>query len=1350
MEFKASYHQTRLWFIDSFEAGKLYESSPIYHNMPLIFHLKGKIIPSLLEKSINAVVKRHGVLRTRIITRDNEPFQVIEPGIAITMEYLKAQHAGDAVDLAIKFAQKAFILEKDILIRASIINISGEEALFVLGIHHIIADQYSLTLITNEIFAHYSAFVKEEIPGIPPVTAHYADFSQWQYGLTDEMLDPILYYWKKILKGPLQPLELPTDRPRAAIHIYHEGHQPFKLEGPLTAKIAQFQQHANTTKESILLTVFKILLSKYSGQEEIIVGISDPNRNQSGLEQIVGPIANLLVLRSFLDESQTFCRFEEDIRAAIQDARKYKDIPFEKLDQELKPPKDMSRTVFFDVLFEFRKKNHVEVEISPEGLDIDVIETNLGYGKYDLNLLFQEDNEDNTANSITGYLVYNRDYYDDISITMLINHYIQLLTYSLENTQDKISDLNFLTGHEKERIMHEFNTTPVEFPRDKTIAQLFTDQVEKKPSRIAVIGSSVYNYNVETLRATSLQITYRQLNETSNRLAVRLKEKRVGADTITALTVERSLEMIIGILAILKVGGAYLPIDPYYPFERIQFMLKDSRARILLNENLELEIIKSNERSECTRQIESMSSSSPVQPHHLAYVIYTSGTTGRPKGALIEHRNVIQLLFHDSFRFNFGTSDTWTLFHSYCFDFSVWEMYGALLYGGKLIIIPRIVAMDTRRFLEVLQKHRVTILNQTPSAFYRLSDEELKQSTPMLALKYVIFGGEALNPGKLKAWQVRYPGTRLINMFGITETTVHVTYKDITARDIELSSSNIGKSLPTLTLYIVDKQRNLVPIGVPGEMIVGGSGVCRGYLNRPELTNKSFRRSRNPFSKGFLAAGGIFYQTGDLARMLNNGEIIYLGRIDKQVKIRGHRIELGEIENRLLCYGPVKDAVVIDRKDKNGDNYLCAYVVLHMPGAEVSQDVLQPVRTSEIRNYLLKRLPDYMIPAYYVILDRIPLTGNGKIDRNALPAPEIAVGSDYVAPRNEVETGIVYILSEILGIEKSRISVRANFFDIGINSVSLLKLAHRISEEFRIDFPISTLFINPTVEEVVEDMKKGYNPGASRRAVLLNNKKADRNLFLLSADGRIYIFKELAMLLEGHFNVYGILARGIMETGKLPETRQEMLDDFIAEMKFVQPEGPYLLGGYCFGAIMSYEITRILEDRKNEITKLIFLDEPAVMSEFVLDRLVRIRWQRRCENIIDVIKKVIKSVKPVKSVKMKFGRESLTAAQEENTAKPGVMPVMPEDLEARRLEVDKNYRRLFGNMLIFTRTLRTTPILVVKTQGSEKDPDPRWNPKTIARLTNKNTEVVNTSGDHFNMFDNPHVSVLARQLIEKI
>jgi len=1141
------------------------------------------------------------------------------------------------------------------------------------------------------------------------LSAHYADFSKWQYEFSDEIVDQLLFYWKRKLKGKLQPLQLPTDKPRARIHTFHDGNRQFKIDKHLFDIIEKFCHRNKTLKYLVLLAAFKILLYRYSNQEEILVGISEENRNQPGLEYIVGPIANLLVLRSFLDGQANFLKVLKNLEKTVAEAQKYKDIPFERLDTELKLPKDMSRTAFFDVLFQYDEKPK---EVIVQGkLEIKIMETNLGYGKYDLNLLLIEN-----MNSISGFLVFNSDYYNQSTIARFITHYINLLKDSLENPHRQISALHFLTEKEKNQLLYDFNAAKTGFPRDKTIHQLFAEQSERTPGHVASVGKSLGTENTGPLANVNVflplpnnQIAYRELNEKSNRLSQWLKEKGVGPDTIVGIKVKRSVEMIIAFLGILKAGGAYLPIDEEYPRERIDYMLKDSGTAIFLTAG-----------DVGPKHLQSLTNANTSPPgntyaHNLAYVIYTSGTTGRPKGVLIEHRNVIQLLFNDAFQFDFGKNDTWTMFHSYCFDFSVWEMYGALLYGGKLVVVPKITAQDPERFLMLLRTQSVTVLNMTPSAFYLLADEELKRKKSPLALKYIIFGGEALNPGKLKEWKNSYPGIKLINMFGITETTVHVTYKEITAREIQLAVSNIGKSIPTLAAYVSDSRMNLVPIGVPGELSVGGDGVCRGYLNRPQLTREKFIDTA-PFLKRKK-----IYRSGDLVKLLDNGEMVYLGRIDTQVKIRGHRIELAEIENQLTKFDTVKEAVVIDRQDKNGDKYLCAYVV-HSPQ--------QPNISEELKAYLVNKLPGYMIPLFFVILDKIPLTHNGKVDRKSLPEPEIDVRSEFVAPRNEVEHGIAYIIADVLGIDYFKVSVGANLFEMGVDSLKLVRIVHRISTEFNTNMDMSTFFTKPTIEEIVEDMQENFTPTGEKRPVLLNRASAPRNIFLISGDGVVYGMKELARLLQGHFNVYGIQGRGIMDTGQLPETREEVYEEYIREIKMVQPKGPYWLGGQCFGSYIGYELVRILEDQKEKVEKLFLFDEASVMANFHMDHMII----NRAYHVIQSLKRIFKKI---------FGPKKKPEDRRKTSG-------LADNLDARRIEVRENFRRLFaGNYYQFKRIINTPVVTFKAFQGHYPDSH-RWFPKVIVKMSTKSVEVVDVPGDHDSMFQEPHVQVLAERMLERI
>jgi len=597
---------------------------------------------------------------------------------------------------------------------------------------------------------------------------------------------------------------------------------------------------------------------------------------------------------------------------------------------------------------------------------------------------------------------------------------------------------------EKHQVLVEYNNTKAKYPNDKTLHQLFEEQVEKTPDNIAVVYEDK-------------QLTYKELNERANQIARRLRAMGVEEECIVAIMVDRSLEMIEGLIGILKTGGAYLPINPEYPIDRIQYTLEDSGAKVLLTESslkdsisYDGEILTLDEKDIDNEAKTNLNIE--VKSNNLAYIIYTSGTTGKPKGAMIEHRNVVSLMFNDGALFDFTEKDVWTMFHSYCFDFSVWEMYGALLYGGKLVVIPRFVATDTSEYLKVLQEQKVTVLNQTPSAFYRLIEEDEKFDKADLCIRYVIFGGEALKPGMLKSFYQKYPITKLINMYGITETTVHVTYREITEEDINLNISNIGKAIPTLTTYIMDKNKELLPIGVPGELCVGGYGVGRGYLKRPELTAEKF--VDNPFERGEK-----LYRSGDLVKLLPDGNMEYLGRIDNQVKIRGFRVELGEIENKLLTHEAVKETVVIARDDNAGSKYLCSYIV-----------ATKEIKISEIREHLLKALPDYMMPSYFIQLDELPLTVNGKINRKALPEPDgnITTGIEYVAPTNETEEKLAVIWQEVLGIEK--VGINDNFFDLGGHSLNAANILTQIQKELNAAISYKMLFAMPNIKEIAKQL----------------------------------------------------------------------------------------------------------------------------------------------------------------------------------------------------------------------------------------------------------------------------------------
>ncbi|MDQ1355258.1 MAG: hypothetical protein QG657_5568 [Acidobacteriota bacterium] len=902
-------------------------------------------------------------------------------------------------------------------------------------------------------------------------------------------------YWIEKLGGEWKKSIIPYDYPRHFSREWCLKSSEFKFAERITAQLLKMSSGSEYALNVIFHAALVVLLSRYNNSQDIIVGMPIYKQEHTG-----DYINAVLALRNRLTERMTFKDLLLQVKQNVMEAFENCNYPLQLLVEHLNIPYGQdSDFPLFDVALLI--ENIQEKEL------LHTMECSMVFS-------FSRDRQ-----SLQGVVEYNTSRYCSDSVGRIISHFSMVLQELLFNVDQSVNGFDILSSREKHRILYEFNDTEAYYPKDKTVHELFEEQVDKTSDQIAVVsrheeheGHEKGNYQIA--------ITYKELNHHSNLFACTLREKGVMSDTILAISLGRSLEMIIGILGILKSGGAYLPIDPDYPEERIGYMLADSNAKILITKSeirnpkfdtnpndqkinvivLDFEHLDFNFLIGHSRPLSGGLSgfeyrASGFNSSSLAYIIYTSGTTGQPKGSLIEHRNVVRLVLSDKFQFDFSDCDVWTLFHSFCFDFSVWEMYGALLYGGKLIIVPKVVAMDTAEFLGLLNRENVTVLNQTPSAFYNLIDEVLNphRQRKNLYMKYVIFGGEALNPLKLKDWLGKYPQTRFINMFGITETTVHVTYKEITEKDIELNVSNIGKPIPTLSAYILDRYLRPVPLGVTGEICVGGDGVGRGYLNRVELTKEKFVES--PYNPG-----GRLYRSGDTGRFLENGDMEYSGRIDHQVKIRGFRIELGEIENRLLKYDGIKDAVVLAEETPD-EKYLCAYIVAD-----------KGFTLTELRTHLSGKLPDYMIPSYFVRIEKVPLTPNGKVDRRAFPKPELKVGENYIAPKNEIETKLVELWAEILGRDKlhkpqlqTSIGIHDNFFELGGHSLNATILVSKIHKLYDVIVPLTEIFKTPRIKELAKYIKE-----KSKEFHISIEPAEEKEYYELSpAQKRLYILQQL-------------------------------------------------------------------------------------------------------------------------------------------------------------------------------------------------------------------------------------------------
>ena len=1043
-----SFAQERLWFLDRFAP-----QSPIY-NVPTALRLRGELNVEALESSLGEIIQRHDALRTVFPDVGGRPTQVIEPPRADTITLVdlrqlpRHERNAEANRLSRVEAQRPFDLADGPLYRVSLFRLDDRHWVLLIVLHHIVADAWSLGILQTELMTLYRARVTGTGAELPPLDIQYPDYARWQrQSLANEVLESHLTYWRERLGGRVPLLELPTDRPRPAIRTFQGATVTHDLPRALADAVAELGRRQDVTLFMTLLAAFKILLFRYTEQPDIVIGSPVADRTRVETEPLIGCFVNTLVLRTDLAGRPSVRALLTRIRETTLGAYAHQELPFEKLVEALRPERDLGHAPLFQIMFGLQNVPTPVLELP--GMTVTPLDIDAGAARVDLTVLCAE-----TPAGLRTWWEYNTDLFDAGTIHRMIGHFGAILEGMTRNPEQLVDELPMLSAAERRELLAEWSPTPIRYPKGPTIHQRFEEQVELTPDAPAVTCD----------RRT---LTYAELNRRANQLAHVLGALGVTRGQLVGLYADRSLELAVGVLGILKAGGAYVPLDPAYPPDRVAFMLEDAGVSVLVTDGQTPDELSPDPRvvSVDTRRALDERKDVDVNPtprstaDDPAYVIYTSGSTGRPKGVVVSHYNVLRLFQATAAWFRFGPDETWTMFHSPAFDFSVWEMWGALLHGGRLVIVPHWLSRAPEAFLELLERERVTVLNQTPSAFWTLLQAEESRGVPSaLSLRLVIFGGESLDVRRLKPWIARHGDARprLVNMYGITETTVHVTYRPITAADlVDTVGSPIGRPIPDLELCVLDPRGHPVPVGVPGELYVGGAGLSLGYLGRPQLTAERFVTLSHP-----ELASGRFYRTGDLVRYRDNGDLEYLGRLDHQVKIRGYRIELGEIETVLRAHPGVREAAVRASEDTTGGGRLIAYVVANHSA---------PPTVAELQAHLRRSLPDSMVPAAFVFLEALPITASGKLDRDALPMPDRSrpdLSNTFVEPRTTTERLLADIWRTVLDL--ARVGVDDNFFDLGGHSLLCVRVHAMLRDRLGAEVPIVRLFQSPTIRSLAE------------------------------------------------------------------------------------------------------------------------------------------------------------------------------------------------------------------------------------------------------------------------------------------
>ncbi|MDB9429192.1 amino acid adenylation domain-containing protein [Microcystis aeruginosa CS-555/01A07] len=1320
-----SFTQQRLWFLE-----KLIPNSSIYHICGGI-RLQGLLNIIALEQSLNEIISRHEILRTGIQVVLGKPKQVIFPSLNLNLNQVdlrsipKLQKQAEVELLSQKEAQTSFNLAQAPLMKASLFQLEEFDYVLILIFHHLVFDAWSMNVLIKELGILYEAKCQESPSALPKLPLQYADFAIWQrQELQEDLIRQQLSYWKQKLGGKLPLLQLPTDYSCPSSPSFEGESQSFILSQSLSQALKQLSQKQGVTLFMLLLAAFKTLLYRYTNLDDILVGTATAGRAYPELNDLIGCFVNTLVLRTALAGNPSFITLLQRVRDTAIAAYASQDVPFEKLVEELQPERDLSHSPLFQVGFAFY--NVPSSHLNLQGLTLSSFSVETKQAKLDLILSLKE-----IETGLAGRLEYRTDLFKATTIKRIIGHFKTLLNSIVKNPEQPLNQLYLLTKKERQKLLYDWNQTQKEGGGQLCVHRLFENQVKRTPEAIAVMFEDQL-------------ISYQELNRQANQLAHYLSNLGIKSGERVGVYLERSPLVIVSILSIFKAGGVYVPLDATYPQERLSFMASDANIAVLLTQtNLKhyflkktVSIVYLDQEKGKISQFSPLNPSLTVNPHDLAYIIYTSGSTGQPKGVLLAHQGLSNLAEAQSELFAVETDSRVLQFASISFDASISEIFMSLVKGARLCLISQDTFLNYHKLIEVLQDYEITVLTLPPSILAMLPEGQFPD------LQTLIVAGEACSGYLVKRWSNQ---CRFFNAYGPTEATVCATIAECTQ---SLDAPSIGVPIANTQVYLLDSYLQPVPIGIIGELYIGGIGVAQGYLNRPELTDEKF--IPNPFIQDYdreKFPRNAFYQTkiyktGDLARYLPDGKIEFLGRIDDQVKIRGIRIELGEIEARICQYPLVKDCVVAAYQADTGQ-HLVAYLV--------AQDALS-INQKQLKAYLQNYLPISMIPSQIIILDAFPLTSNGKVNRKALPIPaqcQTLSSEKSVIPRDNLELKLTQIWEHLL--KRQPISITDDFFDMGGHSLLALQLMAIIEQEFNIDLPLSILFSRGTIEQLAILLRQSSSISSSPSPLVpIQTVGSQPPLFCPHPiGGNVLGYIALGRYLSPDQPFYALEAPGL-DGKQAPYTRiPDLAAYYIKAIQTIKPIGPYFLGGHSFGGLVALEMAQQLQKQGHEIAFLVLMDTPAPIrgnkTEVIDDATWLVKRAKVLERFfgikIGVNEIEINSLTPQAQFSYflaKLRQANLIPPDAGENMIHSLLAVQKASHQALIDYVPSIYQ---GKITL----LRATDRLIEDAQGVYADcfckSDLGW-----CELTTEPVEQYNVPGDHITMLTEPYVKALASQL----